>query len=262
MKLEIISRKAEGEAKQRPILFAHGAWHGAWCWQDNFLPHFASRGYDCYAVSYRGHGGSEKTGKLRWSSIRHYVKDLEQAVAEVGGDPILIGHSMGGLVVQKYLEDHRAPAAVLLAPVPVDGVWLTSLKIASRHPLIFAKALGTLSLYPVVQTPELAREAFFSEDLPAEDLSRHCGLIQDESFRGFMDMLAFCLPRPKKVAKLPMLVLGAEKDAIFSCSQMERTARAYGATLKIYDMAHDMMLEPGWREPADFIVDWLGEQGL
>jgi pimeloyl-ACP methyl ester carboxylesterase len=261
MKLEIIAHKAEGEAKPTPIMFAHGAWHGAWCWQDNFLPYFTSKGYDVYAVSYRDHGGSEKTGKLRWAGINHYVDDLAQAVGELDKTPILVGHSMGGLVVQKYLEKNQVPAAVLLAPVPTGGVLMTTFRIASRHPLIFAKSLATMRLYPIVSTPALVREDFFSEDVAPDDLSRYCSLMQDESFRGFLDMLVFCLPKPKKV-KSPIMVLGAERDTIFSCKQMEKTAAAYGAKLTMYPMAHDMMLEVGWQDVADEIVNWLTEQNL
>ena len=45
-----------------PLLFVHGSYHGAWCWRERFLPYFAAAGWDCYAVSLRGQGGSDREG--------------------------------------------------------------------------------------------------------------------------------------------------------------------------------------------------------
>ena len=64
-------------------------------------------------------------------------------------------------------------------------------------------------------------------------------------------MLAFNLPRPKKV-KTPILVLGASKDTVFSPAEVKATARAYNTTADIFnDMAHDMMLDPKWESVAE-----------
>jgi pimeloyl-ACP methyl ester carboxylesterase len=53
--------------------------------------------------------------------------------------PVLIGHSMGGMVIQKYLELHQIPAAVLMASAPPKGLLASTLRIAGKHPLIFLK---------------------------------------------------------------------------------------------------------------------------
>jgi alpha-beta hydrolase superfamily lysophospholipase len=169
---------------------------------------------------------------------------------------------MGGLIVQKYLEKHSAPAAVLLASVPVMGVAKTTLRIALRHPLPFLKANLTWSLYPIIGTPRLTREAFFSMDMPAERLSRYFARMQDESYLAFLDMLMLNLPRPEKVT-VPLLVLGAANDTIFYPDEIEATARAYHTRAEIFaNMAHDMMLEAGWQSVAERILNWLAEQNL
>jgi pimeloyl-ACP methyl ester carboxylesterase len=49
MQLEVIAN-AKNETRPAPILFVHGAWHAAWCWE-NFLPYFAQQGYAAYAIS-------------------------------------------------------------------------------------------------------------------------------------------------------------------------------------------------------------------
>ena len=164
MHLELFSQQPEGDpqtAHPTPLLFVHGAWHGSWCWKEHFLPYFAQHGYASYTFDLRDHGTGASSKHLRWTRITDYVADVEQTARQLDRPPVLIGHSMGGLVVQKYLETHQAPAVILLASVPPTGVLRTTLNIARRHPLPFLKANTTLKLYPIVGTPALTREAFF-----------------------------------------------------------------------------------------------------
>lgn len=257
MKLEVISKRPSQPSSEPPILLIHGAWHGAWCWDVHFMDYFVRQGFAVHAVSLRGHGKSEGREKLRWTRIADYVEDVVTLAQSLPKPPVVIGHSMGGLVVQKYLELYTAPAAVLLASVPPSGVLATTLRIARRHPLIFAKVNLTFSLYPLVASPSLTREAFLSDSLPDEQVQRYWERMQDESFLGFLDMLAFNLPQPEKV-KMPILVLGASKDTAFSPAEVEATARAYNTTADIFnDMAHDVMLEPKWESVAERISGWL-----
>ena len=58
VRLEVIDRGSTTDAHPVPLLFVHGAWHAAWCWEENFLGFFADRGYRALALSFRGHGGS------------------------------------------------------------------------------------------------------------------------------------------------------------------------------------------------------------
>lgn len=262
MQLEVITARPQGAARPTPVLFVHGAWHGAWCWE-RFLPHFASHGYVAHALSLRGHAGSEGHAGLRWHSPAHdYVADVAAVVAELGRPPVLVGHSMGGYVVQKYLETRDAAAAILLAPVPVSGILGFVLRSLRRRPWPLLKAQIALDTWHIIGTPELAREAFFSPEISADELARHYARLQAESIRAELDMLALALPRPRR-GPTPMLVLGAANDNIFSAAEVEATARAHAAELEIFPaMAHDMMLEPAWQAVADRIIAWLGARGL
>jgi pimeloyl-ACP methyl ester carboxylesterase len=262
MQLEIITQEPHRNQRSTPVLFVHGAWHGAWCWQEYFLPYFADHGYASLALSLRGHAASEGRERLRWMRIADYVTDVAQVASQLPTPPILVGHSMGGLIIQKYLETHSAPAAVLLASVPITGVVKTTMRIAMRHPLPFLKANLTWSLYPIIGTPSLTQEAFFSKEMPTEKIDRYFAWMQDESYPAFLDMMIFSLPRPRKVA-VPMLVLGAANDTIFHPEEIEATAQAYHTRAEIFpNMAHDMMLEAGWQAVADRILSWLRELNL
>ncbi len=259
MKLEVITHEPVVERKPTPLLFVHGAWHGAWCWNQHFLPYFAEHGYEAHALSLRGHGESENDKRLSVTRIRDYVADVAAVAADLDTPPVLVGHSMGGLVVQMYLEEHAAAGGVLLASDPVRGVLATTLRIARRHPLAFLKANLTWNLYPIVATPALAREAFFSAGMPDDLVAGYHARLQAESYLGYLDML-FRLPKPERV-KVPMLVMGAEEDAIFTPAEVEATAAAYGTEPVMFSgMGHDMMLEAGWRDVADAILAWLEER--
>jgi pimeloyl-ACP methyl ester carboxylesterase len=261
VQLEVIFHEAQGEARLTPILFVHGMWHGAWCWDERFMPYFAQHGYAAYALSLRGHGASEGNKQFRWTSIVDYVTDVAQVAGQFPALPVLVGHSMGGGIVQKYLEAQRAPAAVLLAAAPPNGLLPATLRFAWRHPLAFLKVNFQLSMWPVVATPDLAREAFFSAAMPEEQVRAYHGRLQNEAYRAYLDLVLLNLPRPKRVST-PLLVLGASRDTLISAAEVKATARAYGTQAEFFDVAHDMMLEAGWQAVADRILAWLSEQGL
>ncbi len=83
----------------------------------------------------------------------------------------------------------------------------------------------------------------------------------DDSYLTFLDMLALDLVRPKRVRRVPMLVLGAADDAMFSPREVRRTGAACGAeTEVIADLAHDMMLDTRWEVVAHQIARWLGDR--
>ncbi len=260
MELELLTHKPQTQTHATPILFVHGAWHAAWCWDEYFMPYFASQGWECYALSLRGHGKSE--GRVRWASGTDYVVDVAQVAADIGSNPIMIGHSMGGYVLQKYLETQVAPAGVLLATIPSHGILPLFLRMTVRHPLAMLKTLLFFDPYPLVGTLERMQDAFFSPSLPRKKLEHYFSLIESESYRLILDSLLLNLPRPGRVLT-PLLLLGAANDRVFNVGEIQSTARAYRTQAEIFpDMAHDMMLEPGWQSVADRIIAWLIQQGL
>ncbi len=261
MNLEVIADTTNA-VHPTPILFVHGAWHGAWCWE-KFQPYFALHGYASYAVSLRGHGASDGREKIRWhSAARGYVADLARVARSLPRPPLIIGHSMGGYVAQKYLEKNSAAACVLLATIPVSGIIGLATRFALRHPWQFIKSQALMSPWHAIETPELMQDAFFSPEVAQHEIEHHYSRMQEESFRVQMETLFFSLPRPERV-KTPVLVLGAANDRVFSVAEQKATARAYGTKAEIFPhMAHDMMLEPGWQVVADRILTWLASRRL
>jgi alpha-beta hydrolase superfamily lysophospholipase len=262
LKLEIISQKSTTPLHSSPILMVHGAWHSAAAWQKTFMPYFAEKGYQVYAVSLRGHGQSE--GKVRWQSAKNYVADVRQAITQIeqetGHSPVIIGHSMGGYITQKYLEKYEAPAGVLLASLPTRGLLGFTLRYSKRHPLTMLIHMLTMDSYRTIKNFDDARELLFTDAVSETDARKFWEELRQESYRIEMEML-LNLPHPNKI-KTPMLVIGAEKDNFFSVPEIHATAHAYKTEATIFPGGHNLMVEPGWEKVADHIIQWIDERGF
>jgi pimeloyl-ACP methyl ester carboxylesterase len=260
--LEVIEKGSVSESHPVPLLFVHGAWHAAWCWDENFLSYFADKGYRAVALSFRGHGDSPIDKPLRAVSVADCVEDVRSVADRLESPPVVIGHSMGGLVVQKYLEKYDAPAGVLMTSIPPRGNLGNALRWLKAHPWQSAKMGITGKALPYINPPQLARERFFSPHTPEADVRKYAARLQEDSSRIGIDCLLLRLPRPKRVTA-PLLVLGAEEDGAHTRKEILATARAYGTEAEIFpDMGHNMMLEPGWEAVAERIHIWLGTHEL
>ena len=260
--LEVIDRGRVTDAHPTPLLFVHGAWHAAWCWDENFLNFFASKGFRALALSFRGHGLSPTDKPLRACSVVDYVDDVASVAETLPVPPVLIGHSMGGLIVQKYLETHNAPAAVLMTSMPPRGNLGSALRWIREHPSHFSKMMLTGKALPYISTPQLARERFFSAHTPESQVVKYAARLQEDSSRIGIDCLVLSLPRPKRI-RTPLLVLGATEDGAHTRREVAATARAYRTKAEFFPgMGHNMMLEPGWADVAERIQIWLSERQL
>ena len=240
------------------ILLIHGGWIGPWCW-DQFAGRLADRGHDVRAMRLRGH--DQQPGRI-WHRIEDYLDDVRQAAAGFDEPPVLVGHSMGGLLAQKHLERYPARGAVLLASIPTGGTASVVARLSARHPLAMLKANLLLSLRPLVATTALVRELFFTTHTPQHLVDTYNARVQDESYLAFIDMLAFARPGAPERVRAPVLVIGAEMDGIISVAEVQRTARAYGVEpLIVPGMGHTMMLEEGWQEVADRVDAWVRQIG-
>ena len=87
--VELISRLPEGGERKPHLLFVHGAFHGAWCWAEHYLPWFAVQGWPSHALSLRGHGGSGGADGIRDYTLDDYCEDVTGAMARIGAPVVL-----------------------------------------------------------------------------------------------------------------------------------------------------------------------------
>jgi len=261
--LEVLSKIPGGKtpAHNTPLLFIHGAYTAAWCWEEHFLPWFASRGYSSHALSLSGHGASRGRKQLDSFSIGDYVDDVAEVIAALPAPPVLIGHSMGGFVVQKYLERQPVPAAVLMCAVPPQGLMSSAFGLMFQKPGMMSELNKLMSGGRVAV--DTLREALFAQPVSDVDLQRYFGNAQPESHRAIWDMTLFNLPHPSRVKDTPLLVLGAELDHLIPASLVTMTAHTYGVEAEIFPaMGHGLMLERDWQSVAERIRNWLDEKEI
>lgn len=260
MHLEIISRSPPRPNSHHPLLFVHGAFCGAWVWDEHFLPYFADNGYEVHALSLRGHGESERPAHVHRIHLVDYVDDLNEAVRRLDLTPVLVGHSLGGVVVQQWLKDHEAAGVVLMGSGPPHGMLPSSLGMLLYDPFLVLQITLAQILGPRAASAEGTRRALFSDSLPADTVKRHFARGSAESLRVGFELAWPNFPGPTWNHEMPILVLGAESDFFVSPTMVKATAEVYGTTAEIFpDMAHAMMLEPGWQGVADRILRWLRE---
>ncbi|CAG8618086.1 2208_t:CDS:2 [Funneliformis mosseae] len=221
--------------KLPPLLFVHGSYHAAWCWE-NFLGWFSGRGFDCFALSLRGHGESTKLPRKdsTWT-LEHYVEDVSSAVefliANGLSKPIIIGHAMGGAICQKYLENSsdRVTSCVLLCSIPPTGSiysfpnWFSSVSLTTLSALLLQNP------YFLISTPERARKAYFSSNFPKDLLDQYHSKFERtfntkvnlQTLTTFIDMKKIL--NQKKLLK-SMIIIGGEKDCIIPVDVLDKLA--------------------------------------
>ena len=259
--LEMIDKGSSTESHPVPLLFVHGACHAAWCWDEHFLDFFADQGYRALALNLRGHGASPTSKPLNKCTIADYVEDLTSVVGKLPTPPVLIGHSMGGFIVQKFLESSEVPAAVLMSSVPPRTWFRRILPITPRHPWLALRMNVTRNPLAAYPSAASVRENFFCKHTPQGVVDDCFSRLANESFQALYNDMSFRRVRPERVTT-PLLVLEAE-EVSWGPKMALDIAGAYSVDAEFFPkMGHNMMLEPGWQAVADRIDSWLGGQGV
>ena len=258
--LEVRTRLPATASRKPPLLFVHGGYCDAWCWDPHFLPWFAAHGHAAHALSLRGHGESAGADALWVTGLDDYAADVERIASTLPVPPILVGHSMGAAVVERLVATRPVRAAALLAPIPPAGLLPVAARLAAEHPdyLFQMSRLDPRKLSTEVLS---ALEPFYFSDRIDRRLlreaARHLGV---ESPRALIDLSLRLHWRLPDAESPPMFVLGAHGDRICRPEDVVATARHHGVTATLLPgLAHMLMLEPGWEAVADALAKWLAD---
>ena len=259
--LEFNSRLAEEPRREISLLFVHGIYHGAWAFDENLVPYFSQRGYDCFSYSWRAHGKSSGQDKIKSISFDDYLSDLRQAINKINRDRknplILIGHSAGASLIQKHLESEEATGAVLMASTSAKALKEGRAKLAAKFFWPILKLAVTGNPDHLYHDAKACREILFNGD-NSELTNKALGrlLMQPESHRMIKDLFEVEIGKPKK--NLPTLVIGAGQDLGCPKSAIDEIAERYVGSVAIFDdAAHELFLMPGWERVAEKIESWL-----
>ncbi len=261
MGLPIIKKISNFPNDKLPVLvFVHGAWHGAWCWEEHFLPFFAKNGYESYAFDLPNHGHFKNQKGINKHRISDYVDTLKTVLSEIDKPHVLIGHSMGGYIVQQYLETNDCEAAILLASVPSEPIWGLLLKMTLAFPFSMCKSFLGLNLLNLMNTSKKARQFLFSSALPVQKVEKYAALMSSESMKVIILDFLFSKLKRRKNLTYPVLVQCAANDKMITVAEKQHIAEFQKADfVKIRDLAHDVMLDVNWEYSAINILDWLKE---
>lgn len=256
--LEILSEPPAKNRKARaPLLFVHGGYCDAWCWQPLFMPWFAQRGHPVFALSLRGHGRSDGHETLFGASVDDYAADVLRAMREIGGNPVLIGHSMGAAIIERIIQRHAVRGAALMAPLPPSGLLAVASRLMLQRP-DYLLQMGRFDQGNVAADVLAAlRPFYFTDDIDPELLREAGRHLCAESSRALFD-LSLRMPVSRTATPPPMFVLGAKGDRICEPTDVRATAELHGTGTTIIDgLAHMMMLVPGWERAAAPLAAWL-----
>jgi pimeloyl-ACP methyl ester carboxylesterase len=206
----------------------------------------------------RGHGASPGRESLHVAGLEDYVSDVVNVAAGLERPPVLVGHSMGAIVVQRAARRCRAQALVLMAPVPPHGLSGSLLSLALRDPPLFY-AISAMQLgADDAAALRKVRDYLFSASLSEADVSRYLCRTQRESQRVLVELQ---WPQHLWIASsvgVPCMVIAGRDDAFFPLAMMDEAARFHGVSAQVLpDMAHVMMLEPNWQQAAGQVHAWL-----
>lgn len=268
MKIEVIKTGGlalehfkPSKVKHSPhILFCHGTGSGSWIWS-NFCEYFSEKGWNTFAMNYRGHYLSEPLPALSECRFIDYVDDVENAVDYLGSPPNLFGHSLGGIVAQKYAE-RKNPAKLILTD---SGTCKALTDKLDREAVI--RGMKDIGVF-------VEKEGLVSMTRDSEKI-RHFNfepsLVEDTALKEYMEKHGWESRQaamesgqiqvdPGKV-KCPVYVIGKKNG--FSTGQPTNRwlAEYYSAKdIKVFEpMGHCFMKEKKWETYALIIEKWLLE---
>ncbi len=238
-----------------PILFIHGILGGPWYFE-NYQRFFAARGYPSYAVSLRGRAGSREARDIGRISLEEFVTDATDA-ARALGRPIIVGHSMGGLVAQRLAEEGVSDVAVLLSSASPRGITLATPRLIAKQ----ARHIGTLLFSrPLIAGDAEADDLIFSHIPPSERAALRASLVPD-SGRAARELSLGTVRVDERRVRCPVLVGGGLEDRFVAPRVARALATKYGAPCWQYPRhGHFLPMEPGWERIAGDVESWIARQ--
>ena len=250
-----------------PIILVHGAFCGPWS-LEGLQKKFEAAGYAVTAPALRFHDGKRPPAALGTTGLADYAADLEQEIRALNKAPILVGHSMGGLLAQMLAARMEIAALILLAPSAPWGVPPTTMfEIGAAQAMHLQPGYWNQMLEP-------SRDVALAHSL--DKLPRHMrddvfGRFVPESGRATFEIMNWGMDFNQSssvdadAVTAPMLFLTGSEDRINPPSTVARIAALYKdrATAEILDgMGHWLIGEPGWEKLVERALVWLKERKL
>ena len=251
----------------KTVVFIHGLFMNPKSWAP-WVTYFQSLGYTCHTPAYPHHEGipanlrQNPPAELDHLSFEAVVSHLEGFLSTLSKPAILIGHSMGGLVVQKLLEKGKAAAAVAIDTAPPAGLFSTRWSFLKANFSTINPLKGDSVCLPTVGW---FHYAFCNVMTLAETQKAYDEFLVPESRNiprtstGNQGKIDFKKPHG------PLLFIAGEKDNIIPAGLNKKNFLAYCDPTSIRELrvfpgrSHWICSQQGWEEVAGFVSQWIGK---
>jgi len=247
----------------KDIVLVHGANEGGWCF-DKFKGVFETLGWTCHTPDLIGHGTDATDAKTRLVGIGmgDYLAQLRTLLKTFAAPPVLLGHSMGGILAQQLAAEGLARALILVAPAPRSGI----LPATGSEKQLGQDMMSLGPIWKMVINPDfdLAKGLTLNR-VPEAEQRMVFDKFGPESGLAFFQMFFWMFDKTNATAvdtksvRCPVLCLIGKDDKIVSPATARATASSYhGSTFWELDgHGHMLVLEPGAEDIARRIAGWI-----
>lgn len=251
--------------KTKTIVLIHGLFVNNTSWKE-WKTYFEAQGYNVHTPSNPGHEGDPKQLKINIPSelknvdFDDTVENLVKFIDTLSEKPIVIGHSFGGLMVQKLIDMGKAVAGVSIDGAPPKNNMAPFSTVKIVWPVVNLFKGNTVFM----GSKEWYHKAFFNNYSKEESDKLYETVAAPESRKLARD------PLFKSSAKLdlkkphaPLLFIGGSNDHIFPSAFTKKIAASYKDKKSIADFkefegrSHFIAGEKGWEEVAGYVLRWL-----
>lgn len=253
--------------KSKTIVLIHGMFMTPLCWE-KWIPYYEAKGYKVFAPAWPGRDKSVEElrkahpdptlAKLKLGQI---VDSLEDFIKNLEEKPAMIGHSMGGLVVQLLLQRDVAVGGIAIDPAPPSSVFTTA-------PSFLKANLPAINPFLLSQPVQMSFEQFqyaFVNTLPLdEQRAAYDRYVVPESRGVPTSSLGAAGKVDFKKPRRPLLITAGQNDHIIPASLNRANYKKYQLP-SVTDFKeftgrdHFLIGSRGWEEVADYCLEWLGK---
>ena len=224
------------------LVFVHGMWTNKWVWE-NLISYFEKRGYECTAVDLK------KEFDLKKTYFSDYVNKVK---AIVGKNDVLIGHSLGGLIVQKIAEDSKIKGGIALCPAAPKGIRYPNKIILSSLRYL----PQTIIKKPVKPSLSFAQR-YFLNSIDKEHSKEYYGKFEEDSSIVGYELVFSKIEVDESRVTCPLMFIATTEDRTCTPETVEKIARKYDTEMILKKGCHWIFVE--WKSIAEEISRFLIE---